>query len=83
MCFLQNPEIIFFLIFHIYNLDFFFMLQYYKSVYVVDTFRVQLLLQFYTIPTETIQMFLIIVWRYAYAFYIILKILFFLLFSHF
>ena len=33
------------------------MLQYYESVYVVVTFWVQLLLQFYTIPTETIQMF--------------------------
>ena len=33
------------------------MLQYYESVYVVDTLWMQLLLQFYTIPTETIQMF--------------------------
>ena len=30
--------------------------QYYESVYVVGTLWVQLL-QFYTIPTETIQMF--------------------------
>ena len=33
------------------------MLQYYGSVYVVGTLWVQLLLQFYTIPTETLQMF--------------------------
>ena len=33
------------------------MLQYYESVYVVGTLWVQLLLQLYTIPTETIQMF--------------------------
>ena len=33
------------------------MLQYYESVSEVGTLRVQLLLQFYTIPTETIQMF--------------------------
>ena len=33
------------------------MFQYYESVYVVGTLWVQLLLQFYTIPTETIQMF--------------------------
>ena len=33
------------------------MLQYYESVYVVGTLWVQLLLQFNTIPTETIQMF--------------------------
>ena len=46
----------FFQIFHIFNLDFF-MLQHYESVYVVGTLWVQLLLQFYTIPTETIQMF--------------------------
>ena len=47
----------FFQIFHIFNLDFFFMLQYCESVYVVGTLWVQLHLQFYTIPTETIQMF--------------------------
>ena len=46
----------FFQIFHIFNLDIF-MLQYYESVYVVGTLWVQLHLQFYTIPTETIQMF--------------------------
>ena len=45
-----------FQIFHIFNRHFF-MLQYYGSVYVVGTLWVQLLLQFYTIPTETIQMF--------------------------
>ena len=34
------------------------MLQYYESVYyVVGTLWVQILLQFYTISTETIQMF--------------------------
>ena len=33
------------------------MLQYYESVYVVGTMWVQLLLQFYTIPTETILIF--------------------------
>ena len=33
------------------------MLQYYESVYVVGTLWLQRLLQFYTIPTETIQMF--------------------------
>ena len=33
------------------------MLQYYESVYVVGTLWVQLFLQFYAIPTETIQMF--------------------------
>ena len=33
------------------------MLQYYESVYVVGILWVQLPLQFYTIPTETIQMF--------------------------
>ena len=31
----------FFQIFHIFNLDFFFMLQYYESVYVVGTLWVQ------------------------------------------
>ena len=57
MWFLQNPDIIFFQLFHIFNLDFFFILQYYESVYVVGNLCMQLLLQFYTIPTETIQMF--------------------------
>ena len=33
------------------------MLQYNESVYVEGTLWVQLLLHFYTIPTETIQMF--------------------------
>ena len=33
------------------------MLQYYESVYVIGTLWVQLLLQFYTIPTEIKQMF--------------------------
>ena len=33
------------------------MLQYYESVYIVGTLWEQLLLQFYTIPMETIQMF--------------------------
>ena len=33
------------------------MLQYDESVYIVGALWVQLLLQFYTIPTETIQMF--------------------------
>ena len=33
------------------------MLQYHESVYVVGTLWVQLFLQFYTITTETIQMF--------------------------
>ena len=33
------------------------MLQFYESVYVVGILWVQLFLQFYTIPTETIQMF--------------------------
>ena len=33
------------------------MLQYYESVYVVGTLWVQLLQQFYTISTETIQLF--------------------------
>ena len=33
------------------------MLQYCESVYVLGTLWVQLLLQFYTIPTDTIQMF--------------------------
>ena len=33
------------------------MLQYYESVYVVSTLWVQLLLQFYTIPTESMRMF--------------------------
>ena len=33
------------------------MLQYYESVYVVGTLWVQLILQFYIISTETIQMF--------------------------
>ena len=47
----------FFQIFHIFNLDFFYMLQYYENIYVVGTLWVQLLLQFYTIPTESIQMF--------------------------
>ena len=47
----------FFQIFHIFNFDFFFMLQYYESVYVVGTLWVQLFLQFYIIPNETIQMF--------------------------
>ena len=32
------------------------MIQYFESVYIVGTLWVQLLLQFYTIPTEAIQM---------------------------
>ena len=47
----------FFQICHIFNLDFFSGYEYYESLYVLGTSWVQLLLQFYTIPTETIQMF--------------------------
>ena len=56
---------------------------YYESEYVLGTLWAQLLLQFWTDPFVELYIVLIMVWRYAYAFYRILKLFFFLLFSHF
>ena len=59
---------------YISNFDFF-VLEYYKSVQVVGTLWAQLLLQLYIDPFETLQV--IMVWRYAYAFFTILIFFYF------
>ena len=55
-CFFQNPEIIFYHFFPIFNLDIFRPL-YYRYVYGVCTLYRQLLLQFLANPFETLQVF--------------------------
>ena len=54
--FFQNPEIIFYHFFRIFNLDIFEPL-YYRYVYGVYTLYRQLLLQFLANPFETLQLF--------------------------